>query len=169
MATLTNIISDSITVGGTNYGSSTTQVINSQGEVYQRRFVIPPYDGANDFISLFSATKLPISAGDVEFSRFAYARFTNLDSQYPLWLKITDVPGVCANPASASSSFITIIPPGGSYIMTSNRIMAKSGDITADDFYSTPPNISNTVYALADRNSSGVEMDMLISTSEEIR
>tara|TARA_R110001632_G_scaffold46402_3_gene117824 strand:- start:3937 stop:4446 length:510 start_codon:yes stop_codon:yes gene_type:complete len=169
MATLTNIISDSITIDGTNYGSSTTQVINSQAEVYQRRFVIPPYDGANDFISLFSATRLPLSAGDVNFERFAYARFTNLDSQYPLWLKITDVAGVCENPASAGYCFITIIPPGGSYIMTSNRIMATSGNLTAENFFDTPPNVANTVYALADRNSRGVEMDMLISTSEEIR
>ena len=73
------------------------------------------------------------------------------------------------NPSSAGYCFITIIPPGGSYIMTSNRIMATSGNLTANDFFNTPPNLSNTVYALADRNSRGVEMDMLISTSEEIR
>ena len=128
-ATFTTTVTDSITLNGKTYGNTNTQSIGSCNEAYERVFHVPAASATQCFVPILSATTEPDSGGDVTFSEFEYARFTNLDSEYPIWLKFTNTDGICANPAGTTQSFCVKLDAGMTYITPSSQWLATNGDI----------------------------------------
>ena len=128
-ATFTSTITDNITLNGKSYGNTNTQSIGSCNEAYERVLHIPAASASQCFVPILSATTAPDSGGDVTFSEFEYARFTNLDSEYPIWIKFTNTLGLCANPTSSTQTFCVKLDAGMSYITPSSQYLASSADI----------------------------------------
>ncbi len=165
-ATLTSVITDSVTLNGTTYGGVSTSTLTNSDEVYQRIMTVPAYDaGRQDFISLVGVNDSPNSAGDVSVTRFSYARFTNLDNNYPIYLKITDNDGVCDS-AAERAAYAIILNPGASFLLQDHVFLAAQGPIVGADVV----DINNhnrffTVFALADVSATdGVDVEVFVVT-----
>tara|TARA_R110001606_G_scaffold399015_1_gene579945 strand:+ start:3635 stop:4147 length:513 start_codon:yes stop_codon:yes gene_type:complete len=149
-STFTSTITDSISLNSKAYGNTNTVTIGSCNEAYERILSIPAYgtEPAQDFIPILSCTASPESAGDVSNTEFEYARFTNLDSEYPIKLKFMDTTSVCVNPTGATEAFIISIEPGMSYVVPSAYWMSAAGNITGLQASTGLGNVW-TVYALS--------------------
>ena len=165
-ATLTSVITDSVTLNGTTYGGVTTSTLTNIDEVYQRIMTIPAYvDRTQDFVSLIAATNAPNSAGDIDVTKFSYARFTNLDDNYPVYLRVTNNDGVCdTNPASAT--YVVLLNPGASFLLQDHVFLAGAGTIEGRDAINTNNhNRFFTVYALAvPEAADGCDLEMFVAT-----
>jgi hypothetical protein len=117
-ATCTTIVSESISLNGKSYGNSNTTAISSCNEAYERIMSLPAASAEQDWIPILSATVAPDGAGDVTFSEFEYARFTNLDSEYPIYLRITSRAGVCGTESTAAQ-YAVRVNPGMSHLLSS--------------------------------------------------
>lgn len=165
-ATLKSIITDSVTLKGTTYGGVTTSSLANSDEVYQRIMTVPAYDvGRQDFVSLIGATDAPNSGGDVDVQKFSYARFTNLDSNYPLYLKITNQNGVCDS-STETSAYAIILNPGASFLLQDSVFLAAQGAIVGADISdATNYNRYFTVFALADIGATqGIDVEIFVVT-----
>ena len=167
-ATLTSVITDSVSLNGTTYGSTNTLSITTQDEVYQRIMKVPAFKtSVQDFITIMSATSSPSSGGDVDIAQFRYARFTNLDDTYPLYLKVTDTNGVCDDTAP-TNTYCVKIPAGCSYLITSDTWYINEGDVRGSDVTGsaalTPPAYW-TVWGVGEEAAleNGVEMEVFVS------
>lgn len=128
-ATFTTTVTDSVTLNGKAYGNTNTYAIGSCNEAYERILHVPAVSATQCWIPILSATTEPDSGGDVTFAEFEYARFTNLDSEYPIWLKFTNTDGICANHALATQSFCVKLDAGMTYITPSSQWLATNADI----------------------------------------
>ena len=171
-ATLTTTTTDSIVLNGVTYGNTTTKTSSNSDEVYQRIMNIPAYKESGgtttqDFVSVMSATAAPNSAGDVDFSKFQYARFTNLDDTYPIYLKINDLNGVCDTSGTVRAAYSVKIDPGSSYVTHSPIFFSKSSDIAGSDVMgSRAENSSFTAFALSlkDAGEAGCDLEVFVVT-----
>lgn len=166
-AILTSVITDSVTLNGTTYGGVTTSTLTNSDEVYQRIMTVPAFDpGRQDLVSLVGLTRRANSAGDVSVMKFHYARFTNLDDNFPVYLVFTDNNGVCdSNPARLSYGIV--LPPGASYLLQSHVFLANQGPITGADMVDPSNyNAELTVYAVADNASgdAGSDVEVFVVT-----
>lgn len=166
-ATLTSVITDSVTLNGTAYGGVTTSTLTNSDEVYQRIMTIPAIDpGRQDLVSLVGMTRVPNGAGDIDVSRFHYARFTNLDDNYPVYLTFTDNDGVCDS-TPARITYGIVLPPGASYLLQSHVFLCNQGPIRGADMVD-PANYNTTltVYAGADPSSgqAGSDVEVFVVT-----
>jgi len=136
-ATCTTIVSESISLNGKNYGNTNTTAISSCNEAYERILHIPAAGAAVEggfagqcFVNVLTLTPAPDTAGDVSFDEFEYARFTNLDSEYPIWLKINDEV-ICSTGTAkaATQSYAVKLEAGKTFILPSSQYMATTGDI----------------------------------------
>jgi|TARA_R110002167_G_scaffold331957_3_gene538710 hypothetical protein len=132
-STFTATVTDSISLNGKGYGNTNTVTVSSCNEAYERILHIPAASELQCFIPILSATTAPDSGGDVTFSEFEYARFTNLDSEYPIWIKFTNTNGICSTTAGSTQTFCIKLDPGMSYITPSSSYMASNADITCTD------------------------------------
>jgi len=128
-ASFTSVVTDSISLNGKNYGNSNTRTVSSCNEAYERILHLPPVSATQCWIPILSATTEPDSGGDVTFAEFEYARFTNLDNEYPIWLKFTNTDGLCSNPGGATQAFCIKLDAGATYIAPSSQWLATNGDI----------------------------------------
>ena len=128
-STFTTTVTDGITLNGKTYGNTNTKAIGSCNEAYERVLTIPAASATQCFIPILSATPTPDSGGDITFEEFEYARFTNLDSEYPIWLKFTNTAGIFTNPATSTQTFCVKLDAGMSYIMPSSQYLADDADI----------------------------------------
>ena len=128
-ATFTSTVTDSITLNGKTYGNTSTKAVGSCNEAYERILSIPAASGSQEFIHILGVTAEPDGAGDVTFSEFEYARFTNLDTEYPIWLKFANIATLDTNPSSATEAFCIKLDPGMSYICPSGQWIATDDDI----------------------------------------
>jgi len=150
-STFTSTITDSISLNSKAYGNTNIMTISSCNEAYERILSVPAYataPNAQDFIPILSCTAAPESAGDVTNTEFEYARFTNLDSEYPIKLKFMDTVSVCAAQSTATEAFIVSLDPGMSYVVPSANWMATDGNITGTTANTGLTNVW-TVYALS--------------------
>ena len=165
-ATLTSVITDSVTLNGTAYGGVTTSTLTNIDEVYQRIMTVPAYDvGRQDFVSLIGATNAPNSAGDIDVTKFSYARFTNLDDNYPVYLRVTNNVGVCDS-ANPSATYVVLLNPGASFLLQDHVFLAGSGLIEGRDVVdSNNHNRDFTVYALAVAEATdGCDLEIFVAT-----
>ena len=128
-STFTSTVTDSISLNGKAYGNTNTVTISSCNEAYERILHIPAASESQCFVPILSATTEPDSGGDVTFSEFEYARFTNLDSEYPIWLKFTNTDGICANTSGSTQTFCVKLDAGMSYMTPSSQWLATGADI----------------------------------------
>ena len=128
-AAFTTTVTDSITLNGKTYGNTNTHAVSSCNEAYERILTIPAASATQCFIPILSATAEPDTGGDITFSEFEYARFTNLDSEYPIWIKFTNTAGICVNPSTSTQTFCVKLDAGMSYIMPSSQYLADDADI----------------------------------------
>ncbi len=167
-STLTTTTSDRLILNGVTYGSTTTLEQSNSDEVYNRIMTIPAYKESGgvmtqDFVSIVSATNAPNSAGDVDINYFQYARITNLDDQYPIWIKITDN----TSTVSVGMSYVVRVPKGSSYIAYKPEFFANSRDINAQTVETARTyNSAFVVSAIADKNtgSDGVDIEVFVVT-----
>ena len=134
-ATFTSTIRDSVSLNNKEYGNTNTSLISSCNEAYERILHVPAAAAASGevaavcFQPILTLTPENDSMGDVTFSEFEYARFTNLDSEYPIWIKVSNS-GVCSMPtAAATQSYTVKLDAGKSFILPSSQYMATTGDI----------------------------------------
>ena len=168
-STLTSVITDSVTLNGTTYGSTNTLSVTSIDEVYQRIMKVPAFQAAvQDFVSVMSASASPNSGGDVDIAQFKYARFTNLDDTYNLYLKVGNTDGVCDD-TSPTKSYCVKIPPLCSYLITSDTWFSNDGDIrgsnvTGASAWAEPSYW--TVFGVGEESAGtdGIEMEVFVST-----
>jgi len=158
-STFTSTITDSISLNSKAYGNTNTMTISSCNEAYERILSIPAYgtDPAQDFIPILSCTAAPESAGDITNTEFEYARFTNLDSEYPIKLKFMDTVSVCAAQSTATEAFVISLDPGMSYVVPSASWMSAAGNITGTQA-NTGLGIVWTAYALGTTGICDLEM-----------
>lgn len=170
-ATFTSTIRDSVSLNNKEYGNTNTSLISSCNEAYERILHVPAAKAAAEgvtavcFQPILTLTPEHDSMGDVTFSEFEYARFTNLDSEYPIWLKINNA-GVCSMPtAAATQSYTVKLDAGKSFILPSSQYMATTGDIDCTtilelggkrEVLSIPTNM--TVWAVAHTTVCDLEM-----------
>lgn len=131
-AAFTTTVTDSISLNGKSYGNTNAHSISSCNEAYERILHIPAASATQCFIPILSASTEPDSGGDVTFSEFEYARFTNLDSEYPIWLKFTNTNGICAVTTASTQTFCVKLDAGMSYITPSSQWLATGGDIDCE-------------------------------------
>lgn len=134
-ATFTSTITDSVSLNNKEYGNTNTSLISSCNEAYERILHVPAAKSAEGdnaavcFIPILTLSVEADSMGDVTFSEFEYARFTNLDSEYPIWIKVNNL-GVCSlTAAPATQSYAVKLDAGKSFIIPSSQYMATTGDI----------------------------------------
>jgi hypothetical protein len=131
-ATFTSTITDSITLNGKGYGNTNSSTISACNEAYERILHIPAAAAASGevaavcFIPILTVTAEPDGLGDVTFSEFEYARFTNLDSEYPIWIKVTD----STYPAVPTAAYAVKVDAGMSFLLPSAQFIADDADIT---------------------------------------
>ncbi len=167
-STLTTTTSDRLILNGVTYGSTTTLEQSNSDEVYNRIMTIPAYRDTNgvmqqDFVSIVSATDAPNSAGDVDINYFQYARITNLDDTYPLWIKITDD----TSSANVNACYVVRVPKGSSYIAYKPEFFATNRDINAQTVESARTyNRAFVVSAIADKNTGtdGIDIEVFVVT-----
>ena len=123
-ATFTSTITDSVSLNNKNYGNTNTTTVGSCNESYERIISLPAASAEQGWIPILSATAAPDGAADVTFSEFEYARFTNLDSEYPIYLRITSRAGVCGT-ESTGAQFGVRVDPGMSHLISSPYFMAE--------------------------------------------
>jgi|TARA_R100000482_G_scaffold124933_2_gene80074 hypothetical protein len=128
-ATFTSTVTDSITLNGKTYGNTNTNTAGSCNEAYERVFHVPPVSATQCWIPILSATTEPDSGGDVTFGEFEYARFTNCDDEYPIWLKFTNTDGICTDTSGASQCFCVKLDAGATYLTPSSQWLATGSDI----------------------------------------
>ena len=163
-AAFTTTVTDSITLNGKAYGNTNTHAISSCNEAYERIFTLPAVSEEQCFIPILSATPEPDSGGDVTFSEFEYARFTNLDTVNPIWLKFTNTSGICTSTETSSQTFCVKLDAGMSYITPSSQWLAATGDINCTTILghggkgSLALPTSWTVHAIAHTASCDLEM-----------
>lgn len=165
-ATCTTIVSESISLNGKNYGNTNTTAISSCNEAYERILHIPAASAAQCFVNVLTLTPEPDTSGDVSFSEFEYARFSNLDSEYPIWIKISNEVICSTGTAKAATQSYTIkLEAGKTYILPSSQYMATNGDIDCtailelggkSETLSIPTNLS--VFAIAHTTVCDLEM-----------
>jgi len=131
-ATCTTIVSESISLNNKSYGNTNTTAISSCNAAYERILHIPAASEAQCFVPVLTLTPEPDTTGDVSFSEFEYARFTNLDSEYPIWIKINNEI-ICSTNAgtgvAATQSYTVKLEAGKTFILPSSQYMATTGDI----------------------------------------
>ena len=167
-STLTTTTSDRIILNGVTYGSTTNLEQNNSDEVYNRIMTIPAYREAGgvmqqDFVSIVSATQPPNSAGDVDITKFQYARITNLDDTYPIWVKIADG----TNSVNVGACFVVRVPAGSSYITYKPEFFADTRDINAQTVEDARAyNSAFVLSAIADENTGidGVDIEVFVVT-----
>ena len=131
-ATTTCTVTESVTLNGKNYGNSNSVSIGSCNEAYERIMHIPAASESVCFQTILTLTPEPDVSGDVTFSEFEYARFTNLDTEYPIWLKVNNEVVCNTNggvAAAASQTYTVKLEAGKSFIIPSSQYMATTGDI----------------------------------------
>ena len=134
-ATCTLTVTESVSLNGKTYGNDNTTAISSCNEVYERILHIPAAasgESAVCFQPVLTLTPENDTAGDVTFSEFEYARFTNLDSEYPIWLKVSNevICSTNGGVAAASTQAYTVkLDAGKTFIVPSSQYMATTGDI----------------------------------------
>ncbi len=128
-STFTSTVTDSISLNGKSYGNTNTVNISSCNEAYERILHVPAASETQCWIPILSATTEPDSGGDVTFAEFEYARFTNLDSEYPIWLKFTNTNGICTATTGSTQTFCIKLDAGMTYMTPSSQWLATGGDI----------------------------------------
>ena len=137
--TFTSTVTDSISLNGKTYGNTNVATVGSCNEAYERILHIPPASASTEgesggvcFQTILTLTPEPDTGGDVTFSEFEYARFTNLDNEYPIWIKVNNEVVCSTNggvAGAASQSYTVKLDAGKSYIIPSSQYMATTGDI----------------------------------------
>jgi len=139
-ATFTSTITDSISLNNKEYGNTNTSLIASCNEAYERILHIPAAAAAIEggaaavcFQAILTLTPENDTMGDVTFNEFEYARFTNLDSEYPIWIKVSNEI-ICSTSGNGASlaptqTYTVKLDAGKSYIVPSSQYMATTGDI----------------------------------------
>tara|TARA_R110000824_G_scaffold114421_2_gene264929 strand:+ start:312 stop:863 length:552 start_codon:yes stop_codon:yes gene_type:complete len=135
-ATFTSTITDSVSLNNKEYGNTNSSLISSCNEAYERILHIPAALAAGEgvdavcFQAILTLTPEHDTMGDVTFSEFEYARFTNLDSEYPIWIKVSNEIICSTGAATAATQTYTVkLDAGKSYIIPSSQYMATTGDI----------------------------------------
>ena len=135
-ATATLTVSDSVSLNGKTYGNTNTASVSACNEAYERILHIPAASAEQCFVPILSLTAEHDTGGDVTFTEFEYARFTNLDSEYPIWLKVTNTNGLCVATSGSTQTYCIKIDAGMSYILPSSQYIAAAGDITCSTILS---------------------------------
>jgi hypothetical protein len=161
-ATFTSTVTDSISLNNKSYGNSNTATVGSCNEAYERIITLPAASAEQDWIPVMSATAAPDGAADVTFSEFEYARFTNLDDTYPLYLRVTSRAGVSgANPTTAQ--FAVRVDPGMSHIISSVYFTADDDAAIAVPHDAEFSNTAMTVEAIG--KTTEVDLEMFVVTT----
>ena len=135
-ATTTCTVTETVTLNGKNYGNTNSVSIGSCNEAYERVMHIPAASAEQCFVPILSLTAEHDTGGDVTFTEFEYARFTNLDSEYPIWIKVTNTNGICVATTGSTQTYCIKIDAGMTYILPSSQYIAAAGDITCSTILS---------------------------------
>ena len=133
-ATFTSTITDSVSLNNKAYGNTNDNLISSCNDAYERVFHIPAavasasIGATGNFIPILTATAAPDTSGDIRMSDMEYARFTNLDNEYPIWIQLTNNNGVCDDAAS-THAFTIKLDAGTSFILPSSQWMTGTSNI----------------------------------------
>ena len=169
-ATFTSTVTDSISLNGKTYGNTNVATVGSCNEAYERILHIPAAsaDPAVCFQTILTLTPEQDTGGDVTFAEFEYARFTNLDNEYPIWIKVNNEVVCSTNggaAAPANQSYTIKLDAGKSFIIPSSQYMATTGDISCTSILGAggkkellPIPTNMTVHAIAHTTVCDLEM-----------